>query len=62
MLSLITTTLAVAVAAVLFCFGGSGGKQWVQINLFLSNLDHILFHRTKNTTSQQLLEAEGFPI
>lgn len=63
MLSLITTpTLAVAVAAVFFCFGGRGGNQWLQINLFLSNLDHILFHRTRNTTSQQLLEAEGFPI
>lgn len=63
MLSLITTpTLAAAVAAAFFCFGGRGGNEWLQINLFLSNLDHILFHRMKNNTSQQLLEAEGFPI
>lgn len=63
MLSLITTpTLAAAVAAAFFCFGGRGGNEWLQINLFLSNLDHILFQRMKNNTSQQLLEAEGFPI
>lgn len=60
--SLTTPTLPVAAAAALWGFGGRGGKQGLQINLSLSNLDHILFHRTRNTTSQQLLEAEGFPI
>ena len=64
MLSLITMTsnLAAAVAAALFCYGGRGGNQWLQINLFLSSLDHILFHRTRNNTSQRLLKAEVFLI
>lgn len=45
-----------------FCFGGRGGNQWLQIYLFLSNADHILFHRMRKNILQQFLEAEGFPI
>lgn len=60
-LSLIMTPTFTA-AAVLFCFEGMGGLQWLQINLFLSNRDHILFPRMKNNTPQQLLQAEGFQI
>lgn len=61
MLSLIMTP-TFAAGAVLFGFGRMGGNQWLQIHLFLSNQDHVLFPRMKNNTPQQLLQAEGFPI